>query len=285
MPRRSRLSSKQLEALEQRLVAGMGEGEVVQLDDLVAEAGGAEVQRQRALASRVFGSTFDESGGLLDASLWLARARRCASAQPGQLLASQVAAGRLGDGGPFFAFGPPGEIGVVATVVHVAASAVELEHAGAHPIEKMAVVGDHDQTASIRGQSVLEPGDGIDVEVVRGLVEDEQIALDHEGAGQRHPLGLTARQRRGVGVDQGPHAHLVEHRLGLPGLGRRGHDRVDHPAGRKGRVLVEHRHPHAAPASEHALLRLRRTPEDAQQGRLPTAVQAHHPPPLARSTR
>ena len=46
------------------------------------------------------------------------------------------------------------------------------------------------------GQAVLEPGDGVDVEVVGRLVEDQEVDAElTQRPGQRHPLGLAAGQR------------------------------------------------------------------------------------------
>ena len=59
----------------------------------------------------------------------------------------------------------------------VAGAPVELEDPGRDPVEHVAVVGDEDQAAPERGQPLLEPGDGVDVEVVGRLVEHQQVAL------------------------------------------------------------------------------------------------------------
>ena len=109
---------------------------------------------------------------------------------------------RLRRRGLLLALGPALEVDVVAAVVDVAPAPVELEDPRGDPVEHVAVVGDEHEPAAEGGQAVLEPGDGVDVEVVGRLVEHQQVAVGHEGAGQRHPLGLTARQRGGVGVGQ-----------------------------------------------------------------------------------
>ena len=115
-----------------------------------------------------------------------------------------------------------------------ARAAVELEDARRDPVEHVAVVGDEHEPAGEAGQPLLEPGDGVEVEVVGRLVQDEQVALGavaqrHQRPGQRHPLGLAARQPADVGVEQVAEAEAVEHGLALPA--RRRPRRAPCPAG------------------------------------------------------
>ncbi len=133
--------------------------------------------------------------------------------------------------------------------MHVATATVELEHLGGDTVEDVAVVRHHHQPAPEPGEVLLEPRDGVEVEVVGRLVEDEEVALGaldgEQGPGQRHPLGLATGEGGHVGVEHGAHAEPVEHRLDLPGwAGRAGRRIADDPR-RQGRVLVEERHLHA----------------------------------------
>ena len=95
--------------------------------------------------------------------------RSQASSERARLRRTVLPPGRL-----LLALGAGLEVAGVAAVVHVAAAPVELEDAGGHPVEHVAVVGDEHEAAAVRGQALLEPGDGVDVEVVRRLVEDQQ---------------------------------------------------------------------------------------------------------------
>jgi hypothetical protein len=92
--------------------------------------------------------------------------------------------------------------------VDVALAPVELEHLGRHPVEHVAVVGHHDEAPAEGGEVLLEPADGVEVEVVGRLVEDEEVGLAalgrEEGPGQRDPLRLPPRERRHVGIDHPP---------------------------------------------------------------------------------
>ena len=46
-----------------------------------------------------------------------------------------------------------------------------------HAVEERAIVGDDEDRAAVRDEVLLEPGDGVEIEVVRRLVEQEQIGL------------------------------------------------------------------------------------------------------------
>jgi hypothetical protein len=169
--------------------------------------------------------------------------------------------------------------------VDVARPTVELEHPGRHPVEDVAVVGHHDEPAPEAGQVLLEPRDGVEVEVVGRLVEDEEVALvpahRQQGPRQRHPLRLAARQGGDVGIHQRSHAEPVEHRLDLPGRARGvGGRRPDGAGGQVG-VLVEGGDAHAPATAHDPRLRLRHPGDDAQQRRLAAPVEPDDAEPVA----
>ncbi len=111
------------------------------------------------------------------------------------------------------------------------APAVELEDGGRDRLEEPAVVGDEDHGGVDRGEHPLEPLERLDVEVVRRLVEEEQVGLRGERARQRGAGQLAARERRErpveVGVREaepaddrgGPVAPVVAARVLEPCLG------------------------------------------------------------------
>ena len=185
---------------------------------------------------RGLGAVLDEPDGGVDPGLGLAGAGLGAPAEPGQLPPGQVAPGGFGRRGLLLAFGPGLQVGGVAPFVHVGAAPVELEHPGGDPVEQVAVVGDEDQAAPEGQQLLLEPGHRAQVEVVGGLVEDQQLGRVGQHPGQGHPLGLAAREGGHVGVGRRGHAQPVEGRLGLPALA----DRVGTvPGGSIGHLLEE----------------------------------------------
>ena len=79
-----------------------------------------------------------------------------------------------------------------------------------------------DDGAVVLLQRSLQPGDGLGVEVVGGLVQQEEVRLGEEKAAEGDPPTLTSRQRRYIGVarrqTEGVHGDL-EGALELPRAG------------------------------------------------------------------
>ena len=73
---------------------------------------------------------------------------------------------------------------------------VELEHRGRHGLEEPAVVRDEDDRGVERSQHALEPLERLDVEVVRRLVEQQQVGLRGERARERGARQLAAGEGR-----------------------------------------------------------------------------------------
>ena len=71
---------------------------------------------------------------------------------------------------------------------------VEFEDDGAYTVEEEPVVGDHQQRLIAPAKETLQPLDHLKVEVVRRLVEDQQVGLGDEHVGQCHALLLSARE-------------------------------------------------------------------------------------------
>ena len=67
------------------------------------------------------------------------------------------------------------------------AAAIELEDPAGHVVEEVTVVGDGDDRAGVVLEEALEPRDRLGVEVVGGLVEQQQV-------GARAAAGGTARR-------------------------------------------------------------------------------------------
>ncbi len=246
----------QLEVLEQRGPGAVAVSHAVKLEDPVAQPGrgaplppAGQVQVPGPVGGGATG--LHDGGGRGDAGLGLAGTGRGPPAQPGQLGPGQVPPHRLGSGLPLGPLGGGRQIAAVAPVVQVAPPPVELEDAGADPIEDVAVMGDHHEPTSKAGQAILQPGDGVDVEVVGGLVQDQEVDLVHQHPGQGHPLGLTPRKRGHVGFDQPPHPQPLQDDGGLPVLAHR----RAHVAGRKHGPLGEEADPNAPASPGRSLLR------------------------------
>src|SRR6185503_4866925 len=81
-----------------------------------------------------------------------------------------------------------------------AAAAVELEDPACDVVEEVAVVGDGDDRAPVALEEALEPEDGFRVEVVRRLVEQEEVGRREQQPAERDPAELAARERLDVAV-------------------------------------------------------------------------------------
>src|SRR5260221_47630 len=81
---------------------------------------------------------------------------------------------------------------VVAANVGDDGFVVDVGNVGADFIEEMAVVRDDDENAFVRGEVILEPVDGIEVEIVGGLVEKERSWVAEKGLGEKDANFLAA---------------------------------------------------------------------------------------------
>ena len=152
----------------------------------------------------------DQLVGRLDAEARLGRTGGGAAPQPGQLLAHQVLPLGLLGGGDALALGAGEDVVGVAALVLVDRAALHVPHAGADLVEEPAVVGDADERGAARPQVLGQPGDALDVEVVGGLVEDDQVLLGDEQLGERDPAPLAAGERADDGVEALREAGQVE---------------------------------------------------------------------------
>ena len=64
-------------------------------------------------------------------------------------------------------------------------AAVDLDDPAGQFLHQQTVVGDDDDGAAVGGQKVLQPGDGVDIQVIGGLVEHEDIGPRHQRLGQQ----------------------------------------------------------------------------------------------------
>ena len=89
------------------------------------------------------------------------------------------------------------------------AALVELDHAAAHVVDHLAVMGDDDDgRAGLVDpvEQLHDPDRGDRVEVARGLVGEQQRRVVDEGAGDRDALLLAAGELVGVAVELGREA-------------------------------------------------------------------------------
>ncbi len=86
----------------------------------------------------------------------------------------------------------------VVALVRDASALVELEDPARGVVEEVAVVRHRDHAAVITGERALEPGDRIRIEVVRRLVQQQQVRVRQEQPAERDATALAARQGPGV---------------------------------------------------------------------------------------
>jgi hypothetical protein len=69
---------------------------------------------------------------------------------------------------------------------------VEVEDPVHHGVEEVHVVADDDQAALVGLEEVAQPGDGVGVQVVRRLVQEQGVGAGEENPGQLHPSPLAS---------------------------------------------------------------------------------------------
>ena len=195
----------ELGVLEQRLVA-CGERDLLGLEHHSAAARGLEeLEAQRpALALRRLDAHLLDPRDLLQLRLCLPGFRAVAEAGDEALEARDVLGLPLGllrlQRGPCRLLLPP-DVPLAREVDRLAG--LELEHRCRHGLEEPAVVRDDHDGGVDRRQLLLEPLDRGHVEVVRGLVEQEQIRLAGERAGERRARQLAAGERLEAAIEIG----------------------------------------------------------------------------------
>ena len=93
------------------------------------------------------------------------------------------------------------EIEVVVARVGEHLAAIDLDDAGDEPVDELLVVRRDNQCAREALQELLEPEDGLDVEVIRGLVEQERAGAHEENAGERDAHLPSAGELADVAFD------------------------------------------------------------------------------------
>ena len=115
----------------------------------------------------------------LDTVARLGGTRRCAAAQPGQLLAGEVLAALLHGVGLAGTLGAGKGPIVVSTLVGIDHAIVYLPGPRGHGIEEPAIVSNHDHGQVALEQVVREPLHAFHVEVVGRLIEHHEVQILH----------------------------------------------------------------------------------------------------------
>ena len=87
------------------------------------------------------------------------------------------------------------QVGGVVALVGEGPAAVDLQDPLGHVVQEVPVVGDGQDRARVVRQVLLQPQHALRVEVVGGLVEQQQVGLAQQQLAQRHPAALATGQR------------------------------------------------------------------------------------------
>ncbi len=106
-----------------------------------------------------------------------------------------------------------------AAVVQPQLAVLQMGHVVHHGVEEVPVVGDQQQGAGVGGQPLLQPQDGVQVQVVGGLVQQQEVGPGHQGAGQAEPDPPAPGEpgNRGLRIPRGEAQPVQE--SGRPGPG------------------------------------------------------------------
>ena len=79
------------------------------------------------------------------------------------------------------------QIGGVVPSVRITFSLIQLDHPGGDHIEKIAIVRHENERPCKRLQKLLQPTDRFSIQMVRGLIEQEEVRLRGESTAKCHP--------------------------------------------------------------------------------------------------
>ena len=116
-------------------------------------------------------------------------------------------------------------------------AAVELDDPRGQLAQEDAVVRHEQQRAAVAQQELFQPGDGVDVEVVGRLVQQQDVGVAHQAARQQHAALHPGGEALEIGRGVEPHprddrVHLQAAAPGVfgAGLGVGGPDAASPPA-------------------------------------------------------
>ena len=201
----------------------VGLGDVLGLDDLLARR-----LRRRGLHPHVAGQ-LAALGALAahrlqcgDAAFVARAAGLDALSDPDLFLRQQLVEARVLLRLGVQAFFAAAQVVVVVTRPTGQLAAVDFEDAGGQRAQEAAVVGDEDDAATKRLQEAFQPGDRLDVEVVGGLVQQQDVGVADQGLRQQHAALHATGERREVGLlrQLQPCQHLLHAQVQVPAIAR-----------------------------------------------------------------
>ena len=162
----------------------------------------------------------------------------------------------------------------------------DFRDAVAHTVEKIAVMRDHHQRAAVFRQSAFQQGNGLRVDMVGRLVQQQQIDRTDQRRRQRNAFLLSARKRAHVRVKVAD-AELAEQRFRLVFIRRADVLRrvVKHLLNRRSRhAVIRHLRQigdsQSVFAHDHAAVRFLHAGKQFEQRRFTRAVDADYANPV-----
>ena len=101
----------------------------------------------------------------------------------------------------------------IVAAVSIDGTVVQLQNQVTHLVQEITVVCHHQQCFVPPCQIALQPFNHLQVEVVRGLIENQQVRFGNQYVGQRHPFLLTAAELS-HGLLQVAYLQLCQYLLG-----------------------------------------------------------------------
>ena len=184
----------------------------MQLDDLAPKAGGGRRQLHRFVRFR--GGLVPQGLIALNAVLGLGGSGTTPPHDPLPLHTQNRLALALTGLRHFCPLGFQLQIFGVIGLIVIELSPGKLSDVVHHPLQKIAVMGDHHKAALEAAEPVLQPGDHSAVEVVGGLIQHQHICRMDQRRGKGHPLALTAGEGSHLAFKVRK-TQLCEHGLGL----------------------------------------------------------------------
>ena len=227
----------------------------------------------------------DELNGALHVELRLGGTRPCPAREPGELFSGQAFATLFGNLRHALTLHALQDIGGIASLERVDPTVMDLPHARSHLVEKPSVVGNHEKRALTLGPArrkmAREPRDRAHIQMVRRLVEHENVPVADKQTSEVDATALAARQRahlripRNIGDERG--YDLADARIARPQIfGHIAHHGALHRLVVGERIhLPQKPHGQAARAAHEAPFELHGAGEHAQKGGLAVAVLAH----------
>ena len=84
------------------------------------------------------------------------------------------------------AFGAGTQISAVVAFMHPDLAGIQFRNAGGDAVEEIPVVGDEEAGVRGVGEVFLQPADGFGIEVVGRFIQQQQVGLGNQGAGEGH---------------------------------------------------------------------------------------------------